>query len=183
MSQNYPQQNPKKLHSPLLDGYYKTENYKTNLKDKKRLISRVGADQESSEDQILEETIDKTLFTKNNNQTTNFFEEDNINLTYINGVETCFKVFGVFIAAMGGILSVLQAVSLGTDIYNRDYVFGNSSLIFGATVIGSIVGVIVCLGFSHLVRSTKYIYLSLEEQKAKMNEILEYYNRVNYKAR
>lgn len=181
MSQNYPQQNPRKLHSPLLDGYYRTENFKSTLKGKRIPLINATANEINQNNEAINETIDKTLFNKTEKiKNANAVET---NQGYIEALETCFKVAGIFICALGGILSFLQLLNIITNIYNGSYIASNSWLIFGVTLIGTILANVICFGFCHLVRITKFTYLNLEEQKSKLDEILEYYNRVNFKAK
>lgn len=186
MSQNYPQQTPRKLHSPLLDGYYRTENFKSTLKSKKTPLNSNNPDETSQTVDSMDETLDKTLFNKSekNKKNQNLLSNKNLtNNNFIEALETCFKVAGIFICALGGILSFLQLLNIVTNIYNGNYIANNAWIIFGATLIGTILANVICFGFCHLVKITKFTYLSLEEQKSKLDEILDYYNRVNYKAK
>lgn len=187
MSQNYPQQTPRKLHSPLLDGYYRTENFKSTLKGKKAPLNQQNNPNEINQTiETMDETLDKTLFSKNEKNKKNQESLSTKNLTndrFIEALETCFKIAGIFICALGGILSFLQLLNIITNIYNGSYIASNSWLIFGATLIGTILANVICFGFCHLVKITKFTYLSMEEQRLKLDEILEYYNRVNYKAK
>lgn len=186
MSQNYPQQTPRKLHSPLLDGYYRTENFKSTLKGKKGPLNSNNPNEVNQTIESMDETIDKTLFNKNEKSKKNQNSPSakiSTNESHIEALETCFKVAGIFICALGGILSFLQLLNIITNIYNGSYIASNSWLIFGATLIGTILANVICFGFCHLVKITKFTYLSLEEQKSKLDEILDYYNRVNYKTK
>lgn len=185
MSQNYPQQTPRKLHSPLLDGYYRTENFKTTLKGKKSFPQNNENNNNLQPQEVLDETIDKTLFNKvdKNKNSQPLPSSSKTNENSIEALEICFKVAGVFICALGGILGFLQLLNIGTSIYNGSYIASNTWLVFGATAIGTILANVICFGFCHLVKITKFTYLNLEEQRSKLNEILEYYDRVNYKTK
>ena len=185
MSQNYPNHNPKRLHSPLLDGYIKTENLKTSLKDKKQVYKNTNGNRtlhEQNTPNELDETIETTLFNKNQKkELPNSLLKEVIDEKYIDSLDTSFKVAGIFIVAMGSILGLLQLIMIGTSIYNGNYILGNSLLVFAAVIIGTTLANTITMGFSHMLKMTRYVYSDLQEQKTKMNDILEYYNRVNYK--
>ena len=188
MSQNYPSQNPKRLHSPLLDGYLKTEDLKTSLKNNKQQYKTINNNRIATEQNTqngLDETIETTLFNNKNQKTEllNNLSKDTIDEKYIDSLDTSFKVSGIFIVAMGSILGLLQLIMIGNRIYNGNYVLGNGLLVFAAVVISTLLANTICLGFSHMIKMTRYIYSDLQEQKTKMDDILEYYNRVNYKGR
>jgi hypothetical protein len=186
MSQNYQNQNPKRLHSPLLDGYIKTENLKTSLKEKKQIYKPTNGNrmpQEQNNHNEIDKTIETTLFNQNYNQKelSSGLSKEIINEKSIDSLDTSFKVAGIFIVALGSVLGLLQLIMIGTSLYNGNYALGNSLLVFAAVTIGTVLANTIAMGFSHMIKMTRYIYSDLEEQKSKMNDILEYYNRVNYK--
>lgn len=187
MNPNYQNQNAKRLHSPLLDGYLKTENLKTSLKDKKQQVYKTingnRIPQGNTNESDIDNTLESTLFNQNNNQKElpKSSSKNEINERYIDSLDTSFKVAGIFIVALGSVLGLLQLIMIATSLYNGNYILGNSLLVFAAVAIGTALANTITMGFSHMIKMTKHIYSDLEEQKSKMNDILEYYNRVNYK--
>ena len=142
MSINYFPPKPQRLHSPLLDGKKK--------------------------DLHIDDTLDSTLFIKKRLTNPKPLEENNtIDQKSIDTLETSFKIVAIFILAMGGILSILELISIIKILSSGSFDFGNSILVFLFSFFSTILATVICLGFSHLVKMTRYIYTNLETQKEK----------------
>ena len=134
MNLNFYQQNPKRLHSPLLDG--KKEDLKSSPNNKRTYPIFPSEDKE-----------------KNNS----------INLDLINSLETSFKVISIFVLAIGGIVSILELIIIIRTLSGGSFDFGNSLVIFIIAFIATTITIILCLGFAHLIKMTRFIYLALND--------------------
>lgn len=162
MSTNFYQINPKKLRSPLLDPPQKQNIQENKSKGKKTYFNiKEGNNLQEGQEGI------ETLF----NNTENINEEkllpnklkksELISEKAISSLEVSFKIAGVLIAATGGMLSLLEFINIVRTLSNGSTQFGNSIIVFAVAFIGTILANVICLGFLHLVRLTKYIYLHL----------------------
>ncbi len=189
MSQNFQNQQPnsRRLHSPLLDGYLKTENLKSSLKDKnivyKNSSNKVlnNKPQNQAKQIIADETIEQVFTQKQ--MPLESISSELINQNSIDSLDNAFKMAGIFIVAMGSILSLLQLMIIGNSFYNGNYALGSSILILCAVIFGTVLANSLCMGFSHMIKMTRFIYTDMTSQKAKLDEIIQYYNRVNFKSK
>ncbi len=170
MSLNYPQSNIRKLHSPLLDGGKNTDNNNTNIKGKKTYYN---PNEDSKNNQGIDETLDTTLFNQNKN-TQLPLENKRINDKLIDSLETSLKIANIFIIGTGGILSLLELINIVRNLYSGNYNFGNSLLVFIVAFILTMVSSILCQGFIHLIKATKYIYLNLENQRVHIEKLASF---------
>ena len=169
MNLNYSQQNPKKLHSPLLDGKIQNIN-EPNIKGKRTYYN---PNEENNRNKTINETIESTLF-KNDQKPVLFSEDKKINYKFIDSLELFLKIANIFIWASGGILSLLEFINVSRVIYDGTYEFGNSIIVFTTAFIGTIVSSVICIGFAHLIKTTKYLYLNLENQNEKIETLMGY---------
>ena len=164
-----PQPNPRKLHSPLLDGN-KKEN---NLKGKRTYYNPF---EENKISNTVDETLDKNLFGnsgkgggKEKKEVLLFPKEINsINQKFIDSLEVSLKVANIFICATGGILSILELTNIIRTISSGSFNFESSLLVFIVAFIGTILSSVVCHGFIHLIKTTKYIYLNIENRRSRL---------------
>ena len=92
--------------------------------------------------------------------------KDTINIRAIDTLDLIVKIAFVLILATGGMLSLLEFINIVRTICNRSYEFGNSLTVFTIAFIATIVGNVFCLGFSHLIKITKHIYLNIEKENS-----------------
>lgn len=168
MSTNLSRQNQFNLHSPLLGNSPGRNNPTQENKKGKRTYYNPNEDNKS---ESVDSALD-SIFSNNKEKLKITGEKDLINQKFIDFLEVCIKVAGVFILATGGILSLLELINIGRTIYIGSMDFGNSIITFTAAFIGTIVANVVCLGFIHLIKTTKYLYLSLESQKLNVEKLL-----------
>lgn len=167
MSINYYREKQPKLHSPLLDG--KLANQEKQIKGKRTYFN--PSLENKSQDNI-DETLDKTLFNKK--QLQDFPGERNtINIGVINSLETLIKIAGVLVLTSGGIFSLLEFIIIARTIYLGNYDISTSLITFTAAFIATITSSIICFGFSHLIKTTKHLYLNLESQTRKIEKLLD----------
>lgn len=175
MSTNYYQQNPKRLRSPLLDGLSDKVNEARVSKIKKTYFN---LKEEKKINDPIDEALDKTLFS--NLETLPLPKEtkkkETINHSHILSLELSFKIASILIWATGGILSLLELINVIRVISVGSLNFGNSLVVFTVGLIGTVLASVICQGFIHLVRVTRYLYLSSEEQKLKLNNLLSSLN-------
>ena len=170
MNLNYSQQNPKRLHSPLLDGNNKIQD----INDLKGKRTYYNPSEENNKNKIIDETLENTLF-KSNAKPILIPESKNTNYRFIDSLELFSKVANIFIVASGGILSLLEFVNIAKVIYDGTYNFGNSIIVFTIAFIGTILSSVVCMGFAHLIKTTKYIYLNSEIQNKKIEALIGHF--------
>lgn len=174
MSLNSPQQNPKRLHSPLLDGKFNKIADKNNVKGKRTYYNPL---EENKLPNIIDETLDTTLFNNPKKEKPVLTSEFNlINQGLIDSLESSFKIANIFICASGGILSILEFINIIRTLNSGSFSFGNSLIVFGVAFIGTILASVICYSFIHLIRTIKYIYLNTEIQKIKIDKLLNQFN-------
>ena len=166
MSINYHEPKPQRLHSPLLDGANKNNNNK--LKGKRTYFNPLF---EKKNNEEINQTLDQTLFNKKDKLSGLSDENNIINQSAIDRLETSFKIASIFIIASGGIVSLLEFINIIRIAYGGSYDFGNSIIIFTIAFIGTILANVICIGFSHLIKTTKYVYLNIENQKEKIDKL------------
>lgn len=174
MSANYHQLNPNRLHSPLLDPLKKEKNKEiSNIRGKKVYYN---PNEENQPADPIDETLDNTLFTdnKNTNNTEKIkpYENNLINNKSIDLLELLFKIACIFILATGGMLSLLEFINVVRTLYSGSLDFGNSLIVFVLAFIGTILANLICIGFIHLIRTTRYLYLNCENQKNLFEKLL-----------
>ena len=154
MNLNYYQQNPRKLHSPLLDG-----NSQQNLL--------------KESDRNLE--IKKNSFKEKNiiNNALSVKSEDNININLISFIENLFTIGNIFVFSIGGLISVLELVNLISIIYSGNNNYVTSLMCFGLAFIGTIISMMICLSIVQIIRAIKYVYLNIDDQNSKLTYILK----------
>ncbi|MBI2996562.1 MAG: hypothetical protein HYY52_07675 [Candidatus Melainabacteria bacterium] len=154
MSLNYSNTNPKRLHSPLLEGKFNQKKQNEN-KGKRTYYS-------PSNEESIDHTLDSTLFPLK--EKFNLSTEKNfINHEAINSLETLFKIASVLILATGLILSILELINIIRSVSAGNFNCTNSILVFFVVFIGTLLANIMCLGFIHLIKTTKYIYLFISK--------------------
>ena len=158
-----PQPNPRKLHSPLLDG-----NKKENILKGKRTY--YNPNEENKISNIFDETLDNNLFNNKEKKENLFLSEGTnlINQKFIDSLEVSLKIANIFICATGGILSILELTNIIRTISSGSFNFENSLLVFTVAFIGTILSSVVCHGFIHLIKTTKYIYLNIENLRSRL---------------
>lgn len=156
MSTNYDRQRQQKLHSPLLKG--KRTYFNPSLENK-------------PSDNNIDETLDKTLFNHKELPIT-LRENNTVNFGLINLLETLIKIAGVLILASGGIFSLLEFTNIARSLYLGNYDIRTSLITFVAAFIGTVVSSIICISFSHLIKTTKQLYLHSENQSRKIEKLL-----------
>ena len=173
MSIDFYQSNPKKLRSPLLDSISKNKIVKESKEKGKKIYFNLK--EETATKDYPEETLNKPLFNDSgNNFQLNYTRE--VNQKTIKCLETIIKIVLIFIVASGGIFTLLELVNIIRQIYTGSYYFGNSLIVFTFGFISTSLASIICLGFLHLIRTTRYIYGDLENQNQKINKLLSLYN-------
>lgn len=156
-----------RLNSPLLNIAYNNRIEKSNENTNKGKRTYYNPQEENKQPESIEKTLDTIIF--NNKEKLLMSGEVNlINQKLIDSLETSFKLAGIFILAIGGILSLLEFINIVRTLYYGSFDFGNSLIIFACAFIGTILANIICNGFIHLIKTTKYIYLFIENQKAKI---------------
>lgn len=166
MSINFYEQKRQKLHSPLLD--IKPDSREKQNKGKRTYYNPLL---ENKPQDNIDETLDKTLF--NNHLKLIPQEEKNIiNLKAINSLETLIKIANVLVLATGGIFSFLEFVNIIRGLSSGNTEPGNSIVIFTAAFLGTVIFSVICAGFSHLIKTTKHIYLSLETQNKNIDKLV-----------
>lgn len=163
-SGNY-NQKPLRLHSPLLDGA-------NNSRSKK--IYQFEAESNLSLDKISE----KEIYTQNPNSEKQIKITQNSSST-INFLETFFKISGLIIFAIGGMLCIMELTEIIRTIQNKSNDFGNSIFIFVFASIATTIANVICLGFSHLINTTKNLYLALEDQDKKLSLLLSKFEKIS----
>ena len=176
MSANFYPPKTFNLRNPLLSGSRKDN------KKKKGKITYFNSNEENSE--TIDETLDKTIYNNNKSKTDNSqkqiisTKQTIFNIEKINSLEVAFKIATSFITAIGGTFCLLQLINIIRIIQAGSYSFGNNMLLFVTALIATIVANIVCIGFIHMVKTTKYIYMNLENQTNKLNHIFSMLARV-----
>lgn len=163
MSTNPYQSNLKKLRSPILDPICSPEK----PKGKKTYYN---PQEEKPSEQKIDETIDNVLFCKPAPQAASVKKEI-INSSSITSLETIFKIGSILILATGGMLTLLEFIIIARTLITGSFDFGNSIIVFTAALIGTILSNLICLGFIHLIKTTKYIYINNENQRLAINKI------------
>ena len=172
MNQNYSQSNLRKLHSPLLEGSKDlNDNEKRNSKIKKTYYNP-KEDQNNNNQASIDETLDKTLF---NQPKLPLLTSDStrINDKLIDSIETTLKIANVFIIGTGGIFTFLELINILRSVYYGDLSFNNGYVVFIVSFILTVLASVLCQGFIHLIKTTKYIYLNLENQKFQIEKLLD----------
>ena len=163
MSANPYQPNLKKLRSPILDPICNPEK----PKGKKTYYS---PNEEKLNEQKVDETLDKVLFCKPEAQMISA-KIETVNINSITSLETIFKIGSILILATGGMLTILEFIIIVRTLIGGSFDFGNSLIVFTAALIGTILSNLICLGFIHLIKTTKYIYINNESQKSAINKL------------
>lgn len=162
MNRNYSQKQVYKLHSPLLEG----GNHSTEplLPNENREAKNESAD----------ETLDKLIYTRSTKKENKKSLSSNISIneTMIETLETLLKVGGILIVAVGGIFCTLELSNIVKLVQAKNYNFANELMLFSLVFIFTLTANAICLGFSHLVKMSKYIFLTSEAQNAKMDKII-----------
>lgn len=176
MSINYYKQNLPKLHSPLLDGKSfpspspdQNQN-KENKPTSKKTYYSPNEDNKDSTSEIL----NNTLFSKNDKnipQKDLSLINDLINKNSITMLENIIKIASILIISTGGLFCILEFINILRTLISGSYHLGNSLTVLVAAIIGTVLANIICLGFSHLVKATKYIYLVCENQNTKIEKL------------
>lgn len=167
MSANLPRQNYTRLNSPLLNRVNRA------LDESSKISKRTyyNPNEERNQSNNIDSTLDSVLFNNKENLIL-FSGQNSINCSSIDFLETCFKIASIFILATGGILSLLEFINIARTIYMGSFDFGNSHIVFAASLITTIIANIICLGFIHLIKTTKYLYLNLENQNSKIEKLI-----------
>lgn len=168
MSVNYFENKPSRLHSPLLDGNKKNITPKgQTLKGKKTYYNPTIEIKNKS---TLDETLDLTLF-NNKEQLPIITEEEIINQKSMSILEIAFKVGNIFILAIGGIFCLLEFSNIIRTAISGSTTFGGSLATFTLAFIGIIIGTVICQGFIHLIKVTKYVHLNIVHLKKKFDKV------------
>lgn len=168
MNTEYFPQKTLRLHSPLLDGICKNKT-----KEKKGKVTYFDPNTEGSKS--IDETLDSTIYTNTNskiNNLTNLTNKGLLNLNKVNNLEITFKIASTFITAIGGTFCLLQLIEIIRIIQNGSLSFGNNLLLLVVALIITITANVICAGFAHLVKTTKYIFVNLESNNAKLNKLV-----------
>ena len=146
MSINYYPQEPHKLRSPLLEGIQKPKGKKVIFNPK--------------EESNIDDTLDNTLFKKKPVviKEAPIKKKEMIDMNSINSLETIFKIASAFITAVGGTFCLLELINIIRTFQSGSFSFGNSILFLTIAVICTICANVICIGFIHLVKTTKFIY-------------------------
>lgn len=174
MSANLPRQSHVKLHSPLLNRVNKILDENSN----KGKRTYYNPKEDHIQNNNIDSTLDSVLFNNKENLIL-FSGQNSINCNSIDILETCFKIASIFILATGGILSLLEFINIARTLYMGSFDFGNSHIVFAASLITTIIANIICLGFIHLIKTTKYLYLNLENQNSKIEKLIYILTRGN----
>jgi len=162
MSTNYYPKNVHKLNSPLLNI---SQNPITETLNKGKR-TYYNPQEENKQNENIDKTLDTVLF--NNKEKLLMLSESNlINHKIIDSLETSFKIANILIIATGGVLSLLELINVIRTMIYGSFEFGNSLLIFVCGFTFTILANIICNGFIHLIKTTKYIYLHIESTKQK----------------
>ena len=162
---NYPQPNPKKLKSPLLDGIKPKKIY-FSMKDE------VNVDKSD----WISETLDNTIFSKQPARENKSEKNKIIDHGQINFLETAFNIASILICSVGGIVSLLELTNVITTIQSgSNNNIGNSLISFTIVFICTITANILCIGFIHLIRITRYLYSNFNDQKQMIEKLSEVY--------
>lgn len=161
--------NPKRLHSPLLDGPTSKEN---KTKGKRTYYN---PNEEQNKIESIDYTLDTAIF---NNKTEKPFLENKskINKKLIGTLEFFLKATIVFICSIGGIVSTIEITNIIRTIYEGSYNFGNSIFTFFIAFSLTFLISMVCLGFLNLIKAIKHIYLNIELLNSKTEKILDFCN-------
>lgn len=148
MQAKYYTQKPLKLHSPLLD----VKPHKIETTD---------------------ETLDKTLFNKQSKKGTLFIpqEKNLIDEKMIVSLETMTKIACTIIVSTGGIFSLLELVNIVQTIQKGSYEIMSDLALCVTSLIGTLIAYIICTGFIHLIKTTRYLYINIEEQNKKIDKL------------
>ena len=146
MSINYYPQEPHKLRSPLLEGLQKPKGKKIIFNPK--------------EESNIDDTLDNDLFKKKPVVIKEILikKKETIDMNSINSLETIFKIASAFITAVGGTFCLLELINIIRTFQSGSFSFGNSILFLTVAIICTICANVICIGFIHLVKTTKFIY-------------------------
>lgn len=147
MSISYYPQEPHKLRSPLLEGTHK-------IKGKKIIFN-------PREESNIDDTLDNTLFKQKPSiikEAPVIKKKEIINVNSINSLETMFKIASAFITAVGGTFCLLELINIIRTFQSGSFDFGNSILFLTIAIICTTCANVMCIGFIHLVKTTKFIY-------------------------
>ena len=170
MSINYFPNKPQKLHSPLLEGPRGQD-----IKQDKKITGKrtyYNPNEENKRNENTDETLDKTLFTKMKSSFKVDHDECPVNMKLISSLEATLKAANILILSTGGILAILELINIIRTVYSGSYEFGNSLISFVIAFIGIIIASVICLGFLHLVKTTKLTYLHYENQESKIDKLI-----------
>ena len=152
MNLNYNQQDNQKLHSPLLDG--KTKRINSTDKNLSPL-STINPEKRKS---------------------TSIKSSANINLNLIGFTESIFNIASVFILATGGLVSILELVSIIRLIHSGSNNYSIHLICFALAFTGTIIAMMICLGIVQIIKAIKIIYLNLDEQNSKIDFIFQQFS-------
>ena len=164
MSTNFYQQNPKKLRSPIFDPICNPEGSKVKK-------TYYNSQEDNLTENKTEQNQPKLLFTKSEVETISE-KKDIINQNCINSLETIFKIASMLILATGGMLTLLEFIIVVRTIMSGSFEFGNNLIVFTVAFIGTLIANLICLGFIHLIKTTKYIYVNHESQRKNREKLL-----------
>ncbi len=159
MNLNYNQEDNKRLHSPLLDGKIKKNN--SNIPN-----------------QNIQPAHDKSLSTLHieKKKSTSIKSSSTINLNLISFTESIFNIASIFILATGGLVSVLELVSIVRIIYSGSNNYSINLICFAIAFIGTIIAMMLCLGIVQIIKTIKIIYLNLDEQNSKIDYVFQQFS-------
>ena len=171
MSVNFYQNDPRRLRSPLLGFPAKIddaeEDSNSNSNNKNNNKSKNKKTYYNSNEEV-EKTLDTTLFNNTEKKLEKITVQSNIekvNIKQIDILITTFKAISIFILATGSMLSLLEFINVIRTLYAGSLNFGNSLIVFTTAFIGTLLANAICLGFIHLIKITKYLYLNCENLK------------------
>lgn len=151
---NQPPNKPK-LHSPLLEGNKK--------------IKLVG----ENTDENVDETLDKTIFNNRKKSKVKEVIQDTINHSSIEGLETLFKMAGVITLALGSIFCILDLLSIIKLVQEGNPKIINEVVLFVFVLGGTLISNAIFVGFSHLIKTTRILFIKLETQNSRIEKIIK----------
>ncbi len=150
MNPKYYRENPRRLHSPLLEGKYKQQIYQP----KKEKVNSL------SDSELVD-----SLFPANNKQKSLFNKRvETINLKNINFLEIFFKTILLFILGIGVTSTILELVNIIRNLYYGELYIGESLIKFSISFMVTLISIMLCLGFINLIKIIKFIYLNIKNQ-------------------
>ena len=170
---NYPLPNPKKLRSPLLDGM--NSNLNKSKQKPKKIYFNVKEEIKPEKSDWVSETLDNSIFLKKTVSEIKSEKSKNINQEQINFLETMFCIASILICSVGGIVSLLELINVITTLQSCRTNIGSSLISFAVVFICTITANILCIGFIHLIKTTRYLYSNFSEQKEIIQKLSDIY--------